>query len=174
MPKINTSSVKICESSRPRLAQKFSIVTRTIVHAKFSHNRPSCITAIHPIHTASPVESQTAGSLFGFPAISVPSTFLRALRNLMHGVEFRSVPGLCATSHSGINSTAGCVICSAPTHHMTKVRPPIDSPHRGLVSRLTPEYQCLWFQFIRSHFYCMAIAAECHPHPACRRPRTAR
>ena len=31
MPKINSSSVKICESSRPRLAQKFSIVTRTVV-----------------------------------------------------------------------------------------------------------------------------------------------
>ncbi len=43
MPKINSSSVKICESSRPRLArvspasrlrlaQKFSIVTRAVVH----------------------------------------------------------------------------------------------------------------------------------------------
>jgi hypothetical protein len=32
MPKINSSSVKICESSRPRLAQKFSIVTRIVVH----------------------------------------------------------------------------------------------------------------------------------------------
>ena len=31
MPKINSSSVKICESSRPRLAQKFSIVTRAVV-----------------------------------------------------------------------------------------------------------------------------------------------
>ena len=30
MPKINSSSVKICESSRPRLAQKFSIVTRAV------------------------------------------------------------------------------------------------------------------------------------------------
>jgi hypothetical protein len=28
---INSSSVKICESSRPRLAQKFSIVTRAVV-----------------------------------------------------------------------------------------------------------------------------------------------
>ena len=43
MPKINSSSVKICESSRPRLArvspasrprlaQKFSIVTRAVVY----------------------------------------------------------------------------------------------------------------------------------------------
>jgi hypothetical protein len=31
MPKINSSSVKNCESSRLRLAQKFSIVTRAVV-----------------------------------------------------------------------------------------------------------------------------------------------
>jgi hypothetical protein len=31
MPKINSSYVKICESSRSRLAQKFSIVTRAVV-----------------------------------------------------------------------------------------------------------------------------------------------
>jgi hypothetical protein len=52
------------------------------------------------------IQPRTAGSLFGFPAISVSSTFLRALRNLMHGVEFWSVPGLRDTTHSGINSTA--------------------------------------------------------------------
>ena len=31
MQKMNSSSVKSCESSRPRLAQKFSIVTRAVV-----------------------------------------------------------------------------------------------------------------------------------------------
>ena len=31
MPKINSSSVKICESSQKVLAQKFSIVTRAVV-----------------------------------------------------------------------------------------------------------------------------------------------
>ena len=31
MPKINSSCVKISESSRPLLAQKFSIVTRAVV-----------------------------------------------------------------------------------------------------------------------------------------------
>jgi hypothetical protein len=31
MPKVNSSYVKICESSHPRLAQKFSIVTRAVV-----------------------------------------------------------------------------------------------------------------------------------------------
>jgi hypothetical protein len=50
---------------------------------------------------------------------------------------------------------------SAPTCHVTNVRPSIDSPHQGLVSRLMPEYQCPWFQFYRaSNFYCMTIAAE--------------
>jgi hypothetical protein len=49
----------------------------------------------------------------------------------------------------------------ACTHRTTKVRPSRDSPHRGLVSRRMPEYQCLWFQFYRaSNFYCMAIATE--------------
>jgi hypothetical protein len=49
----------------------------------------------------------------------------------------------------------------APTCHVTNGRPSIDSPHLGLVSRNTPEYQCLWFQFYRvSNFYCMAIAAD--------------
>jgi hypothetical protein len=52
-------------------------------------------------------------------------------------------------------------MCSAPTCHMTKVRPSINSPHQGLVSRLTPEYQCPWFKFYRaSNFYCVMIAAE--------------
>ena len=31
MPKINSSYVKICESSRPRLAKKFSIVNHAVV-----------------------------------------------------------------------------------------------------------------------------------------------
>jgi hypothetical protein len=52
-------------------------------------------------------------------------------------------------------------MCSAPTCHVANVRPSIDSPHLGLVSRPTPEYQCLWFQFYRaSNFYCMAIATD--------------
>jgi hypothetical protein len=49
---------------------------------------------------------RTTGYLLNLPATSVPSTFLRALRNLMYGVEFWSVLGLRATSHSSINSTA--------------------------------------------------------------------
>ncbi len=44
--------------------------------------------------------SRTTGSLFNFPATSVPSTFLRALRRLMSGVEFLSVPGLRGTSQN--------------------------------------------------------------------------
>jgi hypothetical protein len=44
--------------------------------------------------------------LLNLPATPVSSTFLRALRNLMYGVEFCSVLGLRATSHSSINSTA--------------------------------------------------------------------
>ena len=52
-------------------------------------------------------------------------------------------------------------MCSAPTCHVANVRPSINSPHLGLVSHPTPEYQCLWFQFYRaSNFYCMAIAAD--------------
>ncbi len=52
-------------------------------------------------------------------------------------------------------------MCSAPTCHVANVRPSIDSSHIAVVSRNTPEYQCLWFQFYRaSNFYCMAIAAE--------------
>ncbi len=36
-----------------------------------------------------------------------------------------------------------------------------NSPHRAVILHLTPEYQCLWFQFYRaSNFYCMAIATE--------------
>ncbi len=50
---------------------------------------------------------QLAGSLFNLPATSVSSTFLRALRNLMCGAEFWSVPGLRAASHSSISSTHG-------------------------------------------------------------------
>ena len=34
------------------------------------------------------VLTRTAGSLFGFPATSVPSTLLQALRNLMNGAKF--------------------------------------------------------------------------------------
>ena len=52
-------------------------------------------------------------------------------------------------------------MCSAPTCHVANVRPSIDSPHLGLVSRPTPEYQCLWFKFYwASNFYCMVIAAD--------------
>ena len=52
-------------------------------------------------------------------------------------------------------------MCSAPTCHVANVRPSINSPHLGLVSCNTPEYQCLWFQFYRAfNFYCMAIAAD--------------
>jgi hypothetical protein len=50
---------------------------------------------------------------------------------------------------------------SAPTCHVTNVRPSINSPHLAVIPRNTPEYQCRWFQFYRaSNFYCMAIAAE--------------
>ncbi len=52
------------------------------------------------------IDPRTAGSLFNLPATSVSSTFLQALHNLMYGVEFWSVPGLRATSHSSIGSTA--------------------------------------------------------------------
>ena len=52
-------------------------------------------------------------------------------------------------------------MCSAPTCHVTNVRPSIDSPHIAVISRNTPVYQCLWFQFYRaSNFYRMAIAAD--------------
>ena len=52
-------------------------------------------------------------------------------------------------------------VCSAPTCHVTNVRSSIDSPHQAVIPRLTPEYQCLWFQLYRaSNFYCMAMAAE--------------
>jgi hypothetical protein len=54
-------------------------------------------------------------------------------------------------------------MCSAPTCHETNIRPSIDSysPHRAVIPRDTPEYQCHWFQFYRAFiFYCMTIAAE--------------
>jgi hypothetical protein len=38
-------------------------------------------------------------------------------------------------------------MCLAPTHHVTKVRPSIDSPHRVVIPRITPEYQYPWFRF---------------------------
>ncbi len=44
--------------------------------------------------------------LFNFPATPVPTTLLRALRNLMCGVVDLPVPGLRATSHTGNDSTA--------------------------------------------------------------------
>ncbi len=54
----------------------------------------------------------------------------------------------------------GCVMFSAPTRHVTNVRPSPNSPHQAVISHQTPEYQCLWFQIYRaSNFYCMAIAA---------------
>jgi hypothetical protein len=55
----------------------------------------------------------------------------------------------------------GCIMFLAPTRQVTNVIPSIDSPHRAVIPRDTPEYQCPWFQFYRaSNFYCMAIAAE--------------
>jgi hypothetical protein len=52
-------------------------------------------------------------------------------------------------------------MCSAPTCHVTNVRPSIDSPHIAVILRNTPDYQCLWFQFYRaSNFYCMVKAAD--------------
>jgi hypothetical protein len=60
---------------------------------------------------------QLAGSLFNFPATSVPSTFLRALRRLMSGVEFLSVPGLRATSQNILWSTSKVnEACVRPPH----------------------------------------------------------
>ena len=38
-------------------------------------------------------------------------------------------------------------MCLAPTRRMTKVRPSIDSPHRVVILRRTPEYQYPWFRF---------------------------
>ena len=43
-------------------------------------------------------------------------------------------------------------MCSAPTRHMTKVRPSIDSPHQVVISCWTPEYQYPWF-----YFYCDSL-----------------
>ncbi len=112
------------------------------------------------------METRTAGYLFNFPATPVTSTLLRALRNLMCGVEYLSI---CTSLHATYVSFQyvmslqqhGCVMFSAPTSHVTNVRPSRDSPHRAVISCQTPEYQCLWFQFYRaSNFYCMAIAAE--------------
>ena len=52
-------------------------------------------------------------------------------------------------------------MCSAPTCHVRKVRPVIDSPHIAVISRRSPEYQYPWFRFYwASNFYCMAIAAD--------------
>ena len=52
-------------------------------------------------------------------------------------------------------------MCSAPTCHVTNVRPVIDSPHIAVISRRSPEYQYPWFRFYwASNFYCMAIAAD--------------
>ncbi len=45
--------------------------------------------------------------------------------------------------------------------HVTNARPSIDSLHRAVWPRNTPEYQCLWFQFYRaSIFFCMETFAE--------------
>ncbi len=58
-------------------------------------------------------------------------------------------------------------MCSAPTCHVANVRPSIDSPHLAVISRNTPEHQCLWFQFYwASKFYCMTIATDSSP-PTC-------
>jgi hypothetical protein len=51
-------------------------------------------------------------------------------------------------------------MCSAPTC-MSCDECSIDSPHRAVIPRDTPEYLCPWFQFFwASNFYCMTIAAE--------------
>ncbi len=47
-------------------------------------------------------------------------------------------------------------MCSAPTRHVTKVRPSIDSPHRVVIPRRTPEYQYPWFRF-----YCASLFPAC-------------
>ncbi len=62
------------------------------------------------------------------------------------------IPALRAASHSGNDSTATW---------MCHILGPHTSGAGTAHTRLTPEYQCLWFQFKRaSNFYCMAIAAE--------------
>ena len=60
-----------------------------------------------------------------------------------------SVPSLRATPHSTLQQH-GCVMCSASTCHVASVRLSIDSPHQGLVSCLTPEYQCFLFEIYRA------------------------
>ena len=47
-------------------------------------------------------------------------------------------------------------MCSAPTCHVTNVRPSMDSPHRVVILRNTPEYQYPWFRF-----YCDSIFSVC-------------
>jgi hypothetical protein len=55
----------------------------------------------------------------------------------------------------------GCVMFLAPTHQVTNVRPSRNSPHRAVIPRDMPEYECPWFQFYRaSTFYCIAVVAE--------------
>jgi hypothetical protein len=54
-------------------------------------------------------------------------------------------------------------MCSAPTCHVTNVRPSIDSPHQVVISCRTPEYQYPWFRF-----YCDSIFFQ---HAGCCRWR---
>jgi hypothetical protein len=46
-------------------------------------------------------------------------------------------------STAKVNEACAC----PPTRHMTKVRLSIDSPHRVVILRITPEYQYPWFCF---------------------------
>jgi hypothetical protein len=56
-------------------------------------------------------------------------------------------------------------MCSAPTCHVTNVRPSINSPHRVAISRRTPEYQYPWFRFYcDSIFFSMLDAAGGDTH----------
>ncbi len=64
------------------------------------------------------LQAQTTGYLFNFPATPVPSTLLRALRNLICGVVDLPVPGLRATPHSGNDSTATWM-CHVLSPHMS-------------------------------------------------------
>ncbi len=67
----------------------------------------------------------------------------------------------------------GCVMFLAPTRHVVNIRPSRDSPHQAVISCLTPEYQCLWFQFYRaSNFTAWQLPQNHRRHPARRRPQT--
>jgi hypothetical protein len=79
--------------------------TAIVVRRSKQHHRTTRYSAIIIIGGMT-VAARTAGYFFNFPATPVPSTLLQALRNLMCRVVDLPVPGLCATSHSGNDSTA--------------------------------------------------------------------